>query len=108
MKRSNLLTLTGFVAAVLASCPSIADDWPTWRYDAGRTGACPTALPDKLKLQWRREMPPVVSAWPYERRKQFDTCYEPVVIGRGNFLGLAVEGSLEAFDPDAGDLKRRE
>lgn len=107
MKRSNLLTLTGFVAAVLASCPSIADDWPTWRYDAGRTGACPTALPDKLKLQWRRELPPVVPAWPYERRMQFDTCYEPVVMGRSIFIGSPVDGSVAAYDTDTGDLKWR-
>ncbi|OGV74403.1 MAG: hypothetical protein A3K19_03455 [Lentisphaerae bacterium RIFOXYB12_FULL_65_16] len=77
-------------------------DWPTWRYDAGRTACSPTDLPDELHLQWRRELGSFAVAWPLEARLQFDACYEPVVMGHRLFVGSPGDGSVTAYDTASG------
>ena len=67
-----------FAASGLAAA---ADDWPMWRYDAGRTAVAPTELPDELHLQWVRQLPPLKPAY-QNPRLQFDAGYEPVVLGK--------------------------
>ena len=84
---------------------SHAGDWPMWRFDAGRTGAAPDNLPETLHLRWRRDLPPVACAWPLEPRMQFDTCYEPVVMGTSLFVGSPVDGGITAYDTETGDVE---
>ncbi|MDP6356222.1 MAG: hypothetical protein QF473_14020, partial [Planctomycetota bacterium] len=56
--------ILGVMPIILSLSVASAGDWPTWRSDAGRTGVSPDELPEKLRLQWRRDLPPVVPAWP--------------------------------------------
>ncbi len=90
----------------LASAAGAAD-WPMWRYDAGRTGSCPEALPADLHLKWERQLPAFEMAWPNESRLHFDASYEPVVMGKLLFVGSPADGSVRAFDTDTGQQRWR-
>lgn len=59
---------------------AVAKDWPTWRYDAGRTNISSEKIPEPLHLQWKRQLPPVTPAF-RKSRLQFDEGYEPIVVG---------------------------
>lgn len=83
-----------------------ADDWPMWRYDAGRTAAAPLALPAELHLQWVRQLPPLKPAY-QNPRLQFDAGYEPVVLGKTLFVGSSANDSVMAFDTDTGSERWR-
>jgi len=100
MRRPPYLAIT---VLCLASILSSAADWPQWRYDAGRSGYSPDALPAELELHWTRELPKPQVAWPTEARKQFDATYEPVVAGRTLFVGSPNDGSVRAFDTETGE-----
>ena len=63
------------------------DDWPMWRYDAGRTAYTSQALAKELHLQWVRHLPPPLPAWPKVQYKlQFDASYEPIAKGHTLFV----------------------
>ncbi len=51
MKSPFLLVLS---IACLLTVPLLANDWPQFRYDAGRTAASPHELPTELQLRWTR------------------------------------------------------
>ena len=103
-----LVRAVGICAAMLAATGSAADhDWPMWRYDAGRTGCSPSALPADLELQWRRDLPPVAPAWGFEVRMQFDTCYEPIAAWKSLFVGSPIDGSVTAYRTADGTEKWR-
>jgi outer membrane protein assembly factor BamB len=107
MKR-NALTLVLMAATCrFGLATAAADDWPTWRCDAARSGASPEVLPDNLRPRWIREFRPVVPAWPNEPRLGFDTSYEPVAADGRVFLGSPHDGSLRAFDLGAGEEQWR-
>ncbi len=92
------------LAVLLAPCLRLrATDWPMWRADAGRRGACPAQLPDELYLQWTLELPKPETAWPADQEKlQFDRLYEPVLAGKRLFVASMVTDKLTAFDTDSG------
>jgi outer membrane protein assembly factor BamB len=77
-------------------------DWPTWRHDASRSAVSPENLPDDLQLQWSREFPRPLLAWPDESRLHFDVYYEPVVAGKLLLLGSPNDGSVRAFQTESG------
>lgn len=77
-------------------------DWPMWRHDVVRSGATSEALPAELHLQWTRQLPAPMPAWPNEARLHFDASYEPVVLGSRMFVGSMVDGSLTALDAASG------
>jgi outer membrane protein assembly factor BamB len=78
-------------------------DWPTWRYDAGRSAASPASLPESLHLQWVRDLPKPAPAWSQEQYKlQFDRSYEPVVMGKQIFVPSMVSDKVVAYDTDTG------
>jgi len=78
-----------------------------WRFDAQRQGASPQELPNDLHLQWVRDYPKLIPAWPDQPKMQFDTAYEPVVLGKTLFLGSPREDCLIALDTVTGDEKWR-
>lgn len=78
------------------------EDWPTWRYDSRRSAASPEELPAQLYLQWMRELPPLVPAWPDESRMTFDHVYQPVTAGDLVFLGSSRDDSVTAYDAKSG------
>jgi len=85
------------------SCPALAGDWPTWRYDCTRSGATPDALPASLKVQWSLRLPAPRPAWPASQYKlQFDASYEPVVAGKRLFVGSMVNDSVTAYETETG------
>lgn len=78
-----------------------AGDWPTWRYDAGRTAATPDELPAELHLHWSRDLGRPAPAWQGERWQDalsIDACYEPVVAGSRIFVPSMVTDSVAAYD----------
>jgi outer membrane protein assembly factor BamB len=82
-------------------------DWPMWRYDAQRSGACPTELPKQLHLQWSRQLSPPQPAFPGEPRLCFDASYEPVAMGGTLFVPSMVNDSVTAIDTGSGKIKWR-
>ncbi len=98
---------------ILVGCwllPAIAHghDWPMWRYDAGRRAASPEELPEKMYLQWVRELAPPRPAWPQsQHRLRFDASYEPVIAGKTIFVGSMVSDSVTAYDTETGTEKWR-
>jgi len=89
----------------LAPAPWAAD-WPQWRYDAGRTAACPGRLSDQLHLQWVREYPALEPAWEdpvNQDRMPFDRVYEPVVTGRTLVFGSSRTDRVTALDTRTGE-----
>jgi outer membrane protein assembly factor BamB len=101
------LSLLLFVTCL--STRASAGDWPTWRYDASRTGTSPETLPDTLHLQWIRHWPALVPAfWQVrQERVQFDRGYEPIVLGKTVLVGSSRNDSLTALDVDTGQEKWR-
>ena len=95
----------GAVTVLLLSSALLAADWPMWRCDASRSGYTPAALPAKLDLKWRLDLPQPMRAWPNEPRMVFDASYEPVVMGKTLFLGSPNDGSLSAYSTATGKLK---
>lgn len=77
--------------------------WPMWRYDASRSAVSPAPLPEKLHVQWIRELPKPAPAWSEEQYKlQFDRSYEPVVMGKQIFVGSMVSDKVTAYDTASG------
>jgi len=99
------MALRAAFAALLAlwalACP--AADWPMWRYDAGRTAASPEELPERMALQWVRELPTPQAAWSWDQYKlQFDASYEPIAAGNRVFVASMVRDSVTALDAATG------
>ena len=93
-----LLWATWLPGVLLAS----QGDWPAWRYDAGRTAASPVELPAGMQLQWKRELPEPLAAFPHDPRLRFDSSYEPIAIGKQIVVPSMVTDSVTAFDSDTG------
>jgi outer membrane protein assembly factor BamB len=104
MKRTSAVLAVFLATSAAAGC---AADWPTWRFDPCRSGASPEDLPGELHLQWVRELPPPMSAWPNEARLAFDASYEPVVAGKSLLVGSPNDGSVTAFGTESGALRWR-
>jgi len=93
------------LAGLLLCSVAPAADWPTWRCDPARSGATEENLPEKLERLWSVRLPKFPLAWPNEPRLQFDTSYEPVVLGKTLFVGSPLNGSVTAYDTESGRMK---
>lgn len=80
-----------------------AVDWPTWRFDAGRSASTPEQLPAELDLHWTRIMPPLKPAWPEDPRLQFDAHYEPIIADGILYFGASRNDSITAVDLRSGE-----
>ena len=75
-----------------------ADDWPQWRFNAGHGAVTPHALPQKMHLQWSRQLPAASPAWPPTQSKlDFDLAPEPVIAAGRLFVPNSNTGSVEAY-----------
>ena len=92
-----------WISSVAASLS--AEDWPMWRFDAGRTAASPEELPSALQLQWTRLMKPQKPAWPEDPRLQFDAAYEPVAAGDLLLFGSSHDDSVTAVSLSTGEQR---
>lgn len=100
MKRTATLAI--LILGLLFGTDVFGGDWPQFRYDAGRTAACPEELAEQLHLQWIRELGAPRPAFPLELRLLFDASYEPVVAGETMFVPSMVNDSVTAFDAETG------
>lgn len=103
MVHLRLLCILSAVVTLSCAGNAYSADWPMWRNDVARSGASSAALPTKLHLQWTRQLPGPIPAWPNESRLHFDASYEPVVLGSRMFVGSMVDGSVTALDCVSGD-----
>lgn len=76
-----------------------------WRYDANRSAASPQELPAKLYLQWVRDYPALIPAWPDQAKMQFDIVREPVVEGQTMYINSSRHDAVRALDTRSGDVK---
>jgi len=96
------------VLCLAASTLAADGDWPTWRHDAGRTGASELELPSTLSLQWVRVLPPLEPAWknPINReRMRYDRAYEPVVWEKMLFLASSRNDTVTVYDTETGAIR---
>jgi len=91
---------------LLLSCiPALADDWPMWRFDAGRTAASAEKLPSELHLQWERRYSPRVQVWDDPLNHDlmpYDKLFEPIVMGGHMFIAFNDMDKVAALDLDTG------
>lgn len=111
-KRSGAIKLVARSILLLISLPLVAatqasrgDDWPAWRHDAAHTAFSATPLPERLDLEWTRDLPPLRPGWPDQPRLLLDGTYEPVVLGRLMFVASPLQDSVTAFDTRTGEEK---
>lgn len=95
----------GIAFSILCASSALAADWPMWRFDAQRSGASPADLPAKLQLQWSREYPPEIPAWPEQEKMPFDVCYEPIVVGQTLYMNSSRHDCIRALDVVSGEPK---
>ena len=97
------------IALVVLSSLVGAEDWPTYRYNSGRTATSPEKLPKELHLQWVRTYLPFERAWLDARPSTFtfDRYYHPVVMGDLLFLGSPRSDWISAFDIKTGEERWR-
>ncbi len=100
-----LIGLGVFVAGGLGGSKAGADDWPMWRYDAGRTAAAPHVLPERLQLQWTLQGTPRVQAWDDPLNldlMSYDRLFEPIVLDGRMFVAHSDRDKLSAIDVETG------
>jgi len=81
-------------------------NWPTWRYDAGRTNISPEKIPSPLHLQWKRQLPPVTPAF-RKSRLQFDQGYEPIVMDDTMYMAVSHIDAVVAYSVKTGKERWR-
>lgn len=85
-----------------------AEDWAQWRYDAYRSANSPEQLPEQLHLQWVRQYPQLEPVWDDPLNQdlmQYDTVYEPIVMGNSVFISSNANDSVVALDAETGEEK---
>ena len=102
MNRPCSLVLLAAVFTTFAA-PSRADDWPMWRCDAARSASTAEQLPAELHLRWSRRLPRLEPAWPAQEALQFDTHYQPIVLGQRLFVGSSKTDSITAYALETGN-----
>jgi outer membrane protein assembly factor BamB len=83
-----------------------AQDWPMWRYDAGRTAAASkNRLPESLQLTWQRSFGSRQQAWDDPLNLDlmtYDRILEPVVMQGRMFVGFNDQCKVMAIDTASG------
>lgn len=100
----TVISVTALLCTLLTA--AVAGDWPTWRYDEQRSAVSPDGLPGELHLQWVRELPAPMRAWPFQwddaGKLDFDVSYEPVAVGTTLLIGSNASDSITAYDTRSG------
>lgn len=85
-----------------------SEDWPMWRFDAGRTASSSEELPDKVELLWANHYTQRTQVWEDPLNQDlmpFDKVLEPIVAGDTVFLGFNDSDKLIALDLKTGEEK---
>src|SRR5437016_3374648 len=93
------------ILCVLVAPSARAADWPMWHYNAQRSSASPQQLPEKLFLQWIRDYPREVPAWPEQDKMPFDSCYEPIIAAKTVYMNSSRHDCIRAIDALTGERK---
>lgn len=92
-------------ALSLLSLLSFGQDWPMWRYDAGRTASSPHELPDQLNLQWTLNYTQREMTWDDPLNQDlmnFDKYFEPISVGDVLYVGFNDQDKVLAIDHETG------
>jgi outer membrane protein assembly factor BamB len=89
------------LALIFSGGVVVADDWPMWRKNAGRTAASAEQLPENLTLLWSRQLPLTMPAY-RSTRLQFDAGYEPIVAKGHLLIASSLHDSVSAYDAVTG------
>lgn len=79
----------------------MAEDWPQWRFDSGRTASSPGELPDDLQLVWTKKFQQRVQVWDDPLNNDlmtYDKILEPVVMDGRMFAGFNDSDKVVAWD----------
>jgi outer membrane protein assembly factor BamB len=80
-------------------------DWPMWRYDAGRSAASPNLVPEELQLLWRVGYGQRQPAWDDPLNMDlmtYDRIFEPIVLDGQMFFGFNDQDKLLSLDASTG------
>lgn len=91
---------SALIALTLATAH--ADDWPTWRHDAQRSGTTTHALPADITLVWSRDLGKPDPAFDYHFRLCADQANEPVAVNGIVFVPSNTTDSVTAYDMKSG------
>ncbi|MFN7563114.1 MAG: PQQ-binding-like beta-propeller repeat protein [Prosthecobacter sp.] len=86
-----------------AAAPALAADWPMWRHDARRSAVTAEVLPEKLALEWSRDLGMPDPAFDYHFRLCADEANEPVAAGGLLFVPSNTRHSVTAYDLSSGE-----
>lgn len=84
-----------------------ADDWPTYRADAARSGYTPERLPNQPRLLWVHRNAPPRPAWPQSDRIEFDLAFQPIIMGDRVIFGSSAEDQVVAINAKTGEVEWR-
>jgi len=93
------------VLVVISAITLKGEDWPTWRYNAGRTASSSEELADNLYLQWTRHYSQREQVWDDPLNNdlmQFDKVFEPISVGNALFIGFNDQDKVVALDTKSG------
>lgn len=94
-----------FLTCWIASC-GLANDWPMWRFDAGRSAAALSSkLPTQLQLEWTRTYSKRTPVWDDPLNHdlmQYDRTFEPIVKDGRMFIGFNDADKVVAIDVESG------
>ncbi len=103
----KIIIISIFLQLVLVgNC--FAQDWPMWRYDAGRTAVSSEKLSHELHMQWVQHFSAREPVWDDPLNQdlmQYDSVFEPIVLGKTLFVGFNDYDKVAAFDLETGKLK---
>lgn len=80
----------------------LANDWPMYRKNSGRTAVSKSEMPSDLRLGWTRQLPPLEPAF-HNERLQFDAGYEPVSAGGMLLIASSRTDSVTAYSVVTGE-----
>jgi len=94
--------------------------WATHRGNSGRTAFTTDALPERLGVRWRRELPAPSPAWPAPAAKSYwqnldhieprvtdDRALHPVLAGGAVLIASSADDSVVCLEADSGRLRWR-
>ena len=100
-----LRTTICFVGMCLVSSSLLAGDWPMWRYDAYRSAASPSELPEKLQLAWVRQYTEREQVWDDPLNHDlmpYDRIFEPIIHQGRIIFGFNDRDKVVALDLESG------
>jgi len=105
------------ILVVAASAASLAEDWPTYRFDSARSGITTEQVKPPLTLcwvyqprhapkpAWGEPNPRPVGGWhglTEQRRMHFDDAFHVAVSGGAVYFGSSADGKVYALDAQTG------